>query len=94
MNILETLILNYSNIDGITTIISDTIKQKIDELFAPNITLRDKIFDFELYTTSETSQEVYQKILTEPNNVSSKDSKDILKTMTAKDITSKNLGKL
>ena len=45
MNILETSILNYSNIDGITTIISDTIKQKIDELFAPNITLRDKIFD-------------------------------------------------
>ena len=94
MNILETSILNYSNIDGITTIISDTIKQKIDELFAPNITFRDKIFDFELYTTSETSQEVYQKILTEPSNVSSKNSKDIIKTMTAKDITSKNLCKL
>lgn len=65
LNVLETSILDYSNIDGITTIISDTNKQKIDELFTTNITLKDKIFDFELYTTSETSQEVYQKILAE-----------------------------
>lgn len=63
LNVLETSILDYSNIDGITTIITDTTKQKIDELFANNSTLRDKIFDFELYTTSESSQEVYQKIL-------------------------------
>lgn len=63
LNVLETSILDYSNIDGITTIIADTTKQKIDELFATNSTLRDKIFDFELYTTTESSQEVYQKIL-------------------------------
>lgn len=64
LNILETSILDNSNIDGITTIITDTSKNKIDELFAYSTTLKDKIFDFELYTTSETSQEVYQKILT------------------------------
>lgn len=63
LNVLETSILDYSNIDGITTIITDTNKQKIDELFSTNSTLRDKIFDFELYTTAESSQEVYQKIL-------------------------------
>lgn len=63
LNVLETSILDYSNIDGITTIITDTTKQKIDELFSTNSTLRDKIFDFELYTTTESSQEVYQKIL-------------------------------
>lgn len=63
LNVLETSILDYSNIEGITTIITDTTKQKIDELFATNSTLRDKIFDFELYTTTESSQEVYQKIL-------------------------------
>ena len=63
LNVLETSILDYSNIDGITTIITDTNKQKIDELFATNSTLRDKIFDFELYTTTESSQDVYQKIL-------------------------------
>lgn len=64
LNIWETSILDNSNIDGITTIITDTSKNKIDELFAYSTTLKDKIFDFELYTTSETSQEVYQKILT------------------------------
>lgn len=63
LNVLETSILDYSNINGITTIITDTNKQKIDELFSTNSTLRDKIFDFELYTTAESSQEVYQKIL-------------------------------
>ncbi len=63
LNVLETSILDYSNINGITTIITDTTKEKIDELFAYNSTLRDKIFDFELYTTTESSQEVYQKIL-------------------------------
>lgn len=63
LNILETSILDFSNIDGITTIITDTTKQKIDELFASNSTLRDKIFDFELYTTAESSQDVYQRIL-------------------------------
>lgn len=63
LNVWETSILDYSNIDGITTIITDTNKQKIDELFATNSTLRDKIFDFELYTTAESSQDVYKKIL-------------------------------
>lgn len=63
LNVLETSILDYSNINGITTIMADTTKQKIDELFANNSTLRDKIFDFELYTTTESSQEVYQKII-------------------------------
>lgn len=62
LNVLETSILDYSNINGITTIITDTTRQKIDELFSNNSTLRDKIFDFELYTTIESSQEVYQKI--------------------------------
>lgn len=63
LNVLETSILDYSNIDGITTIITDSSKEKIDELFANNFTLKDKIFDFELHTTAEDSREVYQKIL-------------------------------
>lgn len=60
---LEENIIRYSKLNGITTIITDTTKQKIDELFSNNSTLKDKIFDFELYTKNETSEEVYDAII-------------------------------
>lgn len=60
---LEENIINHTKLDGITTIITDTTKQKIDELFSNNTTLRDKIFDFELYTKNETAEEVYETII-------------------------------
>ena len=60
---LEENIIKYSKLNGITTIITDTTKQKIDELFSNNSTLKDKIFDFELYTKNETYEEVYDAII-------------------------------
>lgn len=60
---LEENIIKHSKLDGITTIITDTTKQKIDELFSNNSTLKDKIFDFELYTKNETYEEVYDTII-------------------------------
>lgn len=63
LNIWEDVICDYSSIDGITTIIVDKNKEKIDELFSNNSTLKDKIFDFELSTTSFNIQEIYQDIL-------------------------------
>ena len=63
LNIWENTICDYSSLDGITTIVSDKNKEKIDELFANNTTLKDKIFDFELISTSANVQEVYQSIL-------------------------------
>lgn len=63
LNIWEDVICDYSSIDGITTIIVDKDKEKIDELFSNNSTLKDKIFDFELSTTSFNIQEIYQDIL-------------------------------
>ena len=63
LNILETDIYGYSNLDGITTIISDKNREIIDELFENNSILRDKIFDFELITTTANAQEIYHKVL-------------------------------
>ena len=63
LNIWETVIYDYSNLEGITTIISDINKEKIDELFANNSVLKDKIFDFELITTSANTQEIYIQVL-------------------------------
>ena len=63
LNVLETAILDHSNLKGITTIISDSSKEKIDNLFMSNTTLKDKIFDYELFTTPADSQEIYQSIL-------------------------------
>lgn len=63
LNIWEDVICDYSSIDGITTIIVDKNKEKIDELFSNNSTLKDKIFDFELSTTTFNTQEIYQDIL-------------------------------
>lgn len=63
LNIWENNIIEYSNYYGITTIISDTTKGKVDELFSNNVTLKDKIFDFELFADKEDNQDVYQKIL-------------------------------
>ncbi len=60
---LEENIIKHSKLDGITTIITDTTKQKIDELFSNNSTLKDKIFDFELFTKNETYEEVYDTII-------------------------------
>lgn len=63
LTILESTIQDSSKIDGITTIVTDSTKQKIDEVFGNNTTLKNKIFDFELYTTDADSQEIYQSIL-------------------------------
>lgn len=63
LNIWETVIYDYSNLDGITTIISDKNKEKIDELFANNLVLKNKIFDFELISTSANTQEIYHQVL-------------------------------
>lgn len=63
LNILEKTIYDYSFLDGITTIICDKNREKVDDLFSTSITLRDKIFDFELETLSSTSQEIYQNII-------------------------------
>ena len=63
LNIWETVIYDYSNLDGITTIISDKNKEKIDELFSNNLVLKNKIFDFELISTSANTQEIYHQVL-------------------------------
>ena len=63
LNIWETKICDYSNLTGITTIIADKNKSKIDEVFSNNLVLKDKIFDFELETTSANTQEIYHTIL-------------------------------
>ena len=63
LNVFEKTIYEYSNLEGITTIITDTCREKIDDLFSTSITLRDKVFDFELETLSSTNQEVYQNII-------------------------------
>lgn len=63
LNIWETVIYDYSNLDGITTIVSDKNKEKIDELFANNLVLKNKIFDFELISTSASTQEIYHQVL-------------------------------
>ena len=63
LNVLEKTIYKYSNIEGITTIICDKTREKVDDLFSNSITLRDKIFDFELETLSATSQEIFHNIV-------------------------------
>jgi len=63
LNIWETTICDYSSLDGITTIIADINKNKVDELFVNNLVLKDKIFDFELESTSASTQEIYHTIL-------------------------------
>lgn len=63
LNIWETVIYDYSNLEGITTIICDKNKEKIDELFANNLVLKNKIFDFELIATSANTQEIYHQVL-------------------------------
>ena len=68
LNIFEKTICDYSSLEGITTIICDKNKEKIDDLFSTNITLKDKIFDFELETLSSTSQEIFQTIISKLKN--------------------------
>lgn len=63
LNIWENEIIDYSNYYGITTIITDTTKDKIDEALSNNIALKDKVFDFELFTDKADNQEVYLSIL-------------------------------
>ena len=65
LNTWQESICNYSNVNGIITIIVDTNKEKIDDLFATNPTLKDKIFDYELTTISSSSQEIFQTIIKE-----------------------------
>lgn len=63
LNIWENEIVDYSNFYGITTIITDSSKDKIDEALSNNNALKDKIFDFELFTDKADNQEVYLSIL-------------------------------
>lgn len=63
LNIWENKILEYSDFYGITTIVTDCSKDKIDEAFSNNTILKDKIFDFELFTDKANNQEVYLSIL-------------------------------
>ena len=63
LNIWEDTICAYSSLDGITTIVSDRNKEKIDETFTNNLILKDKIFDFELISTSANTQEIYHQVL-------------------------------
>lgn len=63
LNIWENEIVDYSNFYGITTIITDTSKDKIDEALSNNTALKDKVFDFELFTDRADNQEVYLSIL-------------------------------
>lgn len=68
LNVFEKTIYDYSSLEGIITIICDKNREKIDDLFSTNITLRDKIFDFELETLSSTSQEIFQTIISKFKN--------------------------
>lgn len=63
LNTWETNIIDYSNLSGITTIITDFSKDKIEEALSSNTVLKDKIFDFELFTDKANNQEVYLSIL-------------------------------
>lgn len=63
LKIWEHDILKHSTPKGFTTIIVDKNKDKINELFINNPTLRDRIFDFELQTTPPANQEVFKMIL-------------------------------
>lgn len=63
LKIWENEIFKHSTQKGITTIIVDKNKDKINELFINNATLKDKVFDFELETTPPANQEVYRMIL-------------------------------
>ena len=63
LSVWEGTILDYSKLDGITTIISDTSKEKVDNIFTTHTTLKDKIFDYELYTEPPEDHEIYQIIL-------------------------------
>ena len=63
LNIWETTICDYSSLDGITTIVVDKNKPAVDDVFSNNLVLRDKIFDFELISTSANTQEIYHQVL-------------------------------
>lgn len=63
LNTWENEIIDYSNFYGITTIITDVSKDKIDEALSNNEMLKDKVFDFELFTDKADNQEVYLSIL-------------------------------
>lgn len=63
LKIWENDILKHSNPKGFTTIVVDKNKDKINELFINNATLRDRIFDFELQTTPPVNQEIFKLIL-------------------------------
>ena len=63
LNIWKTVIYDYSNLEGITTIICDKNREKVDELFSNNLILKNKVFDFELISTSANTQEIYHQVL-------------------------------
>ena len=63
LSVWENTITDYSTLDGITTIISDSSKEKVDSIFMTNNSIKDKIFDYELYTVPPDAQEIYQSIL-------------------------------
>ena len=69
LTIWKNNILLYSgkNEKGILTIYTDTDKQKIEDSLVLDATLRDKIFDFELFTEKPSNQEIYQELINKFN---------------------------
>lgn len=63
LNELKECILK--NVNSTITIIADITKKKIDDALVVNSMVKDKIFDYELYTRSATENEVYQELINE-----------------------------
>ncbi len=53
----------YRSVNNTLTIIADLSKKKIDDALEGNSLVKDKIFDYELYTRNATENEVYQEII-------------------------------
>lgn len=54
-----------ANVNSTVTIIADLTKSKIDDALNGNNLIKDKIFDYELFTRSATENEVYQELIDE-----------------------------
>ena len=61
LNELKECILK--NVNSTVTIIADLTKKKIDDALNGNNIVKDKIFDYELYTRNATENEVYQELI-------------------------------
>ncbi len=70
LTVWKNSILEYSskNEKGILTIYTDQSKQKIEDSLMLDPTLKNKIFDFELFTERPSNQEVYQQLVNKFNS--------------------------